>query len=64
MQHGFKRSELELRGPKSDLGIGPGSSRGARSAPFRALNLMATPMSAFCAISGGESDGDDEKRPW
>eukprot|EP00969_Alexandrium_andersonii_P326466 14425104-Alexandrium_andersonii.AAC.1 len=31
-QHCFKRSELEPRGPRNGLQIGPRSSRGARSA--------------------------------
>eukprot|EP00969_Alexandrium_andersonii_P241681 10672875-Alexandrium_andersonii.AAC.1 len=36
MQNRFTRSNLELRGPKSGLKIGPRSSRGVRSAPFLA----------------------------
>eukprot|EP00969_Alexandrium_andersonii_P187961 8305739-Alexandrium_andersonii.AAC.1 len=35
-EHRCKRSELELRGPRKDLDIGPRSSRGARSAPLLA----------------------------
>eukprot|EP00969_Alexandrium_andersonii_P084292 3718415-Alexandrium_andersonii.AAC.1 len=42
MQNGFTRSELELRGPISDLNIGPRSSRGVHSAPLCALGPMAT----------------------
>eukprot|EP00969_Alexandrium_andersonii_P216184 9548652-Alexandrium_andersonii.AAC.1 len=33
MQNRFKRANLELRGPKSGLEIGPRSSRRGRSAP-------------------------------
>eukprot|EP00969_Alexandrium_andersonii_P174463 7713710-Alexandrium_andersonii.AAC.1 len=36
MKNRFRRSELELRGPRNDLRIGPRSSRGVRSAAFLA----------------------------
>eukprot|EP00969_Alexandrium_andersonii_P103956 4587041-Alexandrium_andersonii.AAC.1 len=36
MQNGFKRSELELRGPRNGLTIGLRSSRKVHSAPFSA----------------------------
>eukprot|EP00969_Alexandrium_andersonii_P137669 6088306-Alexandrium_andersonii.AAC.1 len=39
---GFGRSELELLGPRNNLKVGPGSSRGVHSAPFCALSPMAT----------------------
>eukprot|EP00969_Alexandrium_andersonii_P005876 255083-Alexandrium_andersonii.AAC.1 len=35
-QHRLTRSNVELRGPKSGLKLGPRSSRGVRSAPFPA----------------------------
>eukprot|EP00969_Alexandrium_andersonii_P211630 9347072-Alexandrium_andersonii.AAC.1 len=38
MQHLFRRSNLELRGPRKDRNICPRSSRGVRSAPFPAQN--------------------------
>eukprot|EP00969_Alexandrium_andersonii_P018319 801407-Alexandrium_andersonii.AAC.1 len=34
MQHRLRRSELELRRPRTDLSVGPRSSRGVRSAPL------------------------------
>eukprot|EP00969_Alexandrium_andersonii_P109106 4813675-Alexandrium_andersonii.AAC.1 len=34
MRHRLRRSELELRGAKKSLKVGPRSSRGVRSAPF------------------------------
>eukprot|EP00969_Alexandrium_andersonii_P308339 13629044-Alexandrium_andersonii.AAC.1 len=36
MQNRFLRSNLELRGPRKNLKIGPPSSRAVRSAPFSA----------------------------
>eukprot|EP00969_Alexandrium_andersonii_P250751 11082547-Alexandrium_andersonii.AAC.1 len=35
-QNRFRRSNLEVRGPRNGLKIGPPSSRGVRSAPFLA----------------------------
>eukprot|EP00969_Alexandrium_andersonii_P272335 12035710-Alexandrium_andersonii.AAC.1 len=36
MQHRFRRSNLELRGPKSGLRLGPRSCQGVNSALFLA----------------------------
>eukprot|EP00969_Alexandrium_andersonii_P154504 6829516-Alexandrium_andersonii.AAC.1 len=36
IQNRFRRSNLEVRGPRNDSEIGPRSSRGVRSAPFSA----------------------------
>eukprot|EP00969_Alexandrium_andersonii_P258484 11428708-Alexandrium_andersonii.AAC.1 len=38
MQNRFKRSNLELRGPRNGLKSGPRGSRGVCSAPFPAQN--------------------------
>eukprot|EP00969_Alexandrium_andersonii_P206079 9105514-Alexandrium_andersonii.AAC.1 len=37
LQNRFRRSNLELRGPRNDQNIDPRSSRGVRSAQFFAL---------------------------
>eukprot|EP00969_Alexandrium_andersonii_P207513 9167514-Alexandrium_andersonii.AAC.1 len=34
VQNRFRHSNLELRGPRKDINIGPRSSRRVRSAPF------------------------------
>eukprot|EP00969_Alexandrium_andersonii_P057921 2551595-Alexandrium_andersonii.AAC.1 len=52
MQNRFRRSNLELRGPRSGLKNGPRSSRGVRSDPFCALNPNK-PAGAGGAFSGG-----------
>eukprot|EP00969_Alexandrium_andersonii_P194231 8579750-Alexandrium_andersonii.AAC.1 len=48
--HGFKRPELELCSPRSNLKIGPRRFRGVRSAPRCALSPIATTNSAFPAL--------------
>eukprot|EP00969_Alexandrium_andersonii_P085097 3753118-Alexandrium_andersonii.AAC.1 len=45
-QHVLKRSEPELRGPRSDLEIGPPSSRGVHAALLRTLSPMVATRSA------------------
>eukprot|EP00969_Alexandrium_andersonii_P314933 13913054-Alexandrium_andersonii.AAC.1 len=45
-QHGFKRSKLELRGPKNSLDFGTRSSRGVRLARLFALISNLTSQGA------------------
>eukprot|EP00969_Alexandrium_andersonii_P130630 5776063-Alexandrium_andersonii.AAC.2 len=58
MQNRLRRSKFELRGPRSDLKVGPGGSGGVRSAPLCALNSMAAARSARrMPFSGGGHGG-------
>eukprot|EP00969_Alexandrium_andersonii_P088209 3889981-Alexandrium_andersonii.AAC.1 len=47
MQHRFRRSELELRGPRKGLKIGPRSSRGVRS---DAVSYTHLTLPTICSV--------------
>eukprot|EP00969_Alexandrium_andersonii_P070086 3092884-Alexandrium_andersonii.AAC.1 len=53
MQDCFRRSELELRGPRNGLECDPRSSRGVRSAPLFALIPKLTTTGAVPEVPRG-----------
>eukprot|EP00969_Alexandrium_andersonii_P171289 7571978-Alexandrium_andersonii.AAC.1 len=59
-QNRFRRSELELRGPRKDLDTGTRSSRGARSAPFFALIANLTTKGAALGVPKGFRGGSEQ----
>eukprot|EP00969_Alexandrium_andersonii_P287916 12728685-Alexandrium_andersonii.AAC.1 len=58
MQNGVKRSELELRGPRNEINIGPPSCRWVGSVPHCTLSPMVARRSDPPRRKGAENTGN------
>eukprot|EP00969_Alexandrium_andersonii_P314868 13910586-Alexandrium_andersonii.AAC.1 len=61
MQHRFRRSELELRGPRNGLSIYPRSFRSVRYVPLFALILGLTRKGAVLEVPKASRGGSPQE---